>query len=301
MDNKPHVLVVGAGELGRALGGYLRAGNEVSFWDADPEKMQGEKPEPLQGAVPAADLILLCVPSWVMRSVLSDVSTALRRETVVVSLSKGIDPDSGQVMGELLPRSLPKDQPFVIVGGPMLAAEIVAGKNAAAVFASPDEVVARKVADIFRSPIFEVGVSPDPVGVSLAGVLKNIYAIALGIADGLALDGNEKGFISARAVSEMLGIAKSLGMDEDVILGAAGLADFVATAYSPYSRNRAVGDEIVKKGKCDLKGEGVSSLPPLMARLGDRAAQFPLLNLIKTIAVDCKPAQEAMAAYFSGS
>ena len=97
----------------------------------------------------------------------------------------------------------------------------------------------------------------------------------------------------------MLGIAEALGADKKVILGTAGLADFVATAYSPYSRNREVGNQIVKNGKCDLKGEGTVSLPPLIARLGARAGQFPLLNAIKSIAIDCKPAKPMMDAYLS--
>jgi glycerol-3-phosphate dehydrogenase (NAD(P)+) len=181
----------------------------------------------------------------------------------------------------------------------MLAAEIAAGKNAAAVFASPDEAAAKNVADIFRSDVFSVELSRDAVSISFAGVLKNIYALGLGIVDGLELDGNAKGWIVSRAVGEMLGIAEVLNIDRSVILGTAGLADFVATGYSPYSRNRAVGHEIVKNGTCNLKGEGFISIPPLMARLGSRSAEFPLLNAIKKIAIDCEPARSVMDAYLS--
>ena len=180
----------------------------------------------------------------------------------------------------------------------MLAAEIAAGKNAAAVFASPFESEAKSTADLFLSPIFSVELSKDAISVSLAGILKNIYAIGLGIADGLGLDGNAKGLITARAVNEMLGIAEAFGTDKEIILGMAGLADFIATAYSPYSRNREVGDEIVKSGKCNLKGEGIASLPPLIARLGVNTEKFPLLNAIKKIVIDCEPAKPIMDAYF---
>jgi glycerol-3-phosphate dehydrogenase (NAD(P)+) len=295
----PRILIVGAGELGAALGGYLRTkGSDVSFWDTDPAKASDKRP--LHEVVPLADFIFLCVPSWAPRSVLSESVSALRSTSVVVSFSKGMDAAPGQkTTRELLPELLPPRQPFVIVGGPMLAAELAAGKNAAAVFASPAPLAAQKVADLFRSPVFAVELSADAASVSLAGVLKNIYAIVLGIADGLEFDGNAKGWIAARATNEMLAIAETLGADKKIMLGTAGLADFIATAYSPYSRNREIGDEIVKNGKCDLKGEGTVSLPLLLARLGPRAAEFPLLNVIKKIAIDCEPAKSIMDAYLA--
>jgi glycerol-3-phosphate dehydrogenase (NAD(P)+) len=292
------ILIVGAGELGTALGGYLRTnGAEVIFWDANRSKVSDT--HPLYEIVPLVNFVFLCVPSWAIRSVLSDAASALRSQTVVASFSKGIDSSLGYTTGELLPGLLPKHQPFVVVGGPMLAAEIAAGHRAAAVFASPDDAAAGSVAALFRSGVFMAEVSRDAVSVSLAGVLKNIYAISLGIADGLELDGNAKGWIVSRAVNEMLGIAEALGADKKIILGTAGLVDFVATAYSPYSRNREVGDEIVKNGKCDLKGEGTMSLPPLIVRLGLRAAEFALLNAIKNIVIDCEPAKTIVDAYFA--
>jgi glycerol-3-phosphate dehydrogenase (NAD(P)+) len=295
----PKILIVGAGELGQALGGYLRAkGSDISFWDTDSSKVSDRRP--LREMIPSVDFVFLCVPSWAIRSVLSEAVSALWPTSVVVSFSKGMDVALGQkTTGELLPELLPEHQPFVVVGGPMLAAEIAAGKNAAAVFASPFGADVKRAADLFRSPIFAVEVSSDAASVSLAGVLKNIYAIGLGIADGLELDGNTKGWIAARAVNEMLAIAEILGADKKIILGAAGLADFIATAYSPYSRNREVGDEIVKNGKCNLKGEGVVSILPLMARLGARASEFALLNVIKSIVIDCKPAKSTTDTYFA--
>ncbi|MGB7957395.1 MAG: 2-dehydropantoate 2-reductase N-terminal domain-containing protein [Minisyncoccia bacterium] len=293
----PRILIVGAGGLGTSLGGYLNAkGNKVIFWDVDPAKATDERP--LHEIVPFTDFILLCIPSWAVRSVLSETVSAMRPDTIIVSFSKGIDVAGNKTTGELLPELLPAVQPFVIVGGPMLAAEIAAGKNAIAVFASPFAAAAKKVADLFRSPVFATEISRDAVSVSLAGVLKNIYAIGLGIADGLELDGNEKGWIAARAVNEMLVMAEKLDADRKIILGTAGLADFIATAYSPYSRNREIGDEIVKKRKCNLKGEGIASLPPLMARLGPCAAQFSLLNAIKNITIDCKSPKATMEALF---
>ena len=170
MDN-PRILIVGAGELGTALGAYLRAnGNDVIFWDADRSKISDG--HPLHEIVPLVEFVFLCVPSWAIRSVLSDAASALRSTTAVVSFAKGVDSPLGYTTGELLPQLLPKYQPFAVVGGPMLAAEIAAGKNASAVFASPDEATAKKVADLFRSEVFAVELSRDVLGVSLSGCLK---------------------------------------------------------------------------------------------------------------------------------
>jgi glycerol-3-phosphate dehydrogenase (NAD(P)+) len=298
MDN-PHVLIVGAGKLGQALGACLRANgkNKIFFWDIDPTKVVNERP--LHEAVSLADFVFLCLNSWDVRSALSDAAVGLAPRTVVVIFSKGVDAATGYTTGELLPKLLPKHQPFVVVGGPMLAAEIMAGQNASAVFASPDLLVAKKTADLFRSEVFAVEVSHDAMSVSLAGVLKNIYAVGLGVADGLELDGNAKGWLVARSVDEMLAITELLGADKKIILGTAGLADFVATAYSPHSRNRMVGNEIVKNGKCNLRGEGTISLPLLAARLGSRADRLPLFNAIKKIAIDCEPAKSIMDAYLA--
>ena len=293
------ILIVGAGDLGQALGGVLRAkGNTITFWDIDRAKVAKERP--LHEMVPLADIIFLCVPSWAIRSVLSEATSSLRRTTIVAAFSKGIDVSLGDTIGELLPELLPKHQPFIIVGGPMLAAEIAAGKHAAAVFASPDEAIAKSVADIFKSPIFSVEISRDATAVSLAGALKNVYALGLGIVDGLGFDGDAKGWIVARAVQEMMSIAKSLGIEASAMLGTAGLADLIATSYSSYSRNRAIGDEIARKGTCDLKGEGSVSIPPLMARLRSQAEEFPLLGAIKKIVIDCEPAKSIMDIYFAG-
>lgn len=293
------ILIVGAGELGMALGGYLKGrGHEISFWDVDPTRVSGK--QPLHELVSFVDFVFLCVPSWAIRGVLSDIVSKLPLRTVIVSFAKGIDPTSRETTGELLPELLSRNQPFVVVGGPMLAAEIAIGKGSAAVFASLDKDIAQTVSDLFVSEVFTTELSTDIAGVSLAGVLKNIYAIALGIADGLDLGDNEKGWLVVRALKESVSIAKILGVDSAMILGTAGLADFIATGYSVYSRNRTVGDEIVKKGQCNLKGEGTASLPPLLMRLNGKIDQFPLLSLVKAIAIDCKPAESAMEEYFTG-
>jgi glycerol-3-phosphate dehydrogenase len=97
----------------------------------------------------------------------------------------------------------------------------------------------------------------------------------------------------------MRGIAAALGADPEVILGTAGVGDFIATGYSVHSRNRETGIEIVTTGKCDVRGEGLNTLPFLIQRLGkEKAAAFPLLMLINTVGIECQPARAALQEFF---
>lgn len=298
METLSRVAIVGGGELGRAVGILLKKKNiAVELWDSDPTVVPGQRPLP--EVITNADCIAFCIPSWAMRAAVTGILPQLAPGAIVISFAKGIETDLFQTMAEMVPTVLPPTTPFVVVGGPMLAAEIAGGKDAIGVFASKDAVALQKVKTLFSAENFIVEPSADPASVALASVLKNIYAVALGIADGLELSGNEKGWITALSVGEMRGIATAFGADPDVILGTAGIGDLIATGYSVHSRNRETGIEIVTTGKCNLRGEGLHSLPFLIDRLGkDKAAAFSLLMLVNAIGIECKPARETYEAFF---
>jgi glycerol-3-phosphate dehydrogenase (NAD(P)+) len=291
------VAVIGAGELGRAIGALLKAKNiEVEFWDADTSVVPGQRS--LQEIIPAAEHIAFCVPSWAMRTAITAVAPHLKPGATVLSFAKGLEMDSLQTMAELVPALLPPAQPFVIVGGPMLAAEIVSGSAAVCVFASGDEAALSWTRRTFESANVRVETTTDVLSVSVGGVLKNVYAVLLGIADGLTLSGNEKGWVTGCAIKEMVDIATVLGADQRIILGSAGVGDLIATGYSVHSRNREMGIEIVTTGKCNLRGEGLNAVPLLMQRLGDKTQLFPLLMLVHQIGIVCAPARAAFEQYF---
>jgi len=217
MENVSRTAIVGGGELGKAVGFLIKKnGGEVEFWDADPLVVPGQRS--LQEIIPAADCVAFCVPSWAIRAAVTGVLPYLAPGAIVIFFAKGIEKDSLQTMAEMVPTILPPAQPVAVVGGPMLAAEISGGAAAVGVFASKDEAVLQKVSALFSGENFRVETTSDTTSVSLASVLKNIYAVALGIADGLELSGNEKGWITARAIGEMRGIATALGANPDVVL-----------------------------------------------------------------------------------
>ncbi len=297
MNNEISVAIIGAGQLGSAVGSILRKkGISPALWDADPAKVPDQKP--LEEAVKSAGCVLLCVPSWAMRKAVAGVVPFLASGATVVSFAKGIESETQKTMSELLAELLPAGQPFVVVGGPMLAHEIADGKHAIGVFASASADALRILKELFSSPEVAVELTDDPQSVSVAGVLKNIYAVGIGIADGLELGDNEKGWLASLALREMSGIGRELGVDQDILSGTAGVGDFIATAWSARSQNHQIGAEIAVTGTCSTRGEGLMSVTPLLKRLGSAAESFPLLALIAKVGRDCSPARPAFEAFF---
>ncbi len=296
------IAILGGGRLGQAMKSLLeKKGVAVAVWDADESRFPGQKP--LAEIVPPADAVLFCVPSPFMRNALATAAPLLKPapEAVVVSFAKGMDASSQKTMPELFAELAPA-HPLVAVGGPMLAEEISSGSNAAGAVAAKDPAVRGAFAALFAGPQFNAEPSDDPQSVAVAGILKNIYAVLLGIADGLKVGDNEKGWLTSQAAGEMASLAPFFGADPKLVMGTAGLGDLIATGYSEHSRNRKAGDEIVATGTCSLPGEGLLSLPSFLLRLTASGADlpaFPLLGTIKAICMDHRPAKETIDAYFT--
>jgi glycerol-3-phosphate dehydrogenase (NAD(P)+) len=269
------VLIIGAGEAGRALAKILNPAIAVDLWDKDQTKVPGQKS--LQESVKNAEVIFLCVPSWNLREAISSVLPHAKNDAVFVSLSKGIEEKTLKIPAEILQESLTQDRLFAVLGGPMLAEEILRGLSASGVVGSAKNETLERISAVFGDSNFRIARSEDFIGVSWCGVLKNIYAVAFGIADGLNLGGNFKGKLFVDAVREMLALAQIFEYKQETVLGIAGAGDLLATAFSPHSRNRMVGEELAKTGKCCLESESAVSLPLLISLLGDKAESFSLL------------------------
>jgi glycerol-3-phosphate dehydrogenase (NAD(P)+) len=283
---------MGAGKIGKAIAKILRKGGSradaslppkevgVEFWDKDPAKVLNQKP--LKESAKKADIVFLCVPSWRLREAISFVLPHVGKHAVFVSLSKGIEEKTLKTPAEILAEVLAKNQLFAVLGGPMIAEEILQGLLTTGVVGTLRKETFEKIAAAFQDSNFRLVHSEDFIGVSWCGILKNIYAISFGIADGMNLGGNFKGRLFAAAVEEMLGLAPILGYCKETVLGNAGIGDLAATAFSPYSRNRQVGEDLAlrKTGKRCPESEGVVSLPLLISLLGNKAAAFPLLGVL---------------------
>lgn len=252
----------------------------VDVWD---KKSQKEK---LEGVVSSAKVIFMCVPSWCLREALMDIKEYLSEEALVICLSKGIEANTSKTVDVVLEEVIGIKRTCAILSGPMLAEELMDGKNGFGVLASRNKKVFPVVSDIFSGTNLKVEYSNDLRGVALCGVLKNIYALGLGICDGLNLGSNTKGKLTIEAISEMVEIIDLLGGKKESVLDTAGAADLITTAFSNFSRNREVGEILAKTGVCCLESEGYKSTSALINILGKKSSKFPFLTAIKLIILD---------------
>lgn len=276
------VVIIGAGEIGKALGKVIEKNAQVFLWDKNPERVEGQKP--LEEIIPQADFLFLCVPSWAVLPALEEVKKHLTEKTTIISLTKGLV-EGGKTMADVHEGG--------ILGGPLLAEELMKGEAGYGVLGARREIF-DKTAPLFADTDITLEYSEDRQGVALAGVLKNVYALALGMAEGLDLGDNTLGHLATQALKEMREITEILGGEKETILGNAGLADFIATSFSHYSANRETGEKIVKGEVGNLKSEGLVSLPILLKILEGKTDQFPLLQALKNIIIDKKEAKEVL-------
>lgn len=249
----------------------------------------------LGAAVGGADAIVMGVPSHGYRSVLDSVANVIHPRMPILSLSKGIEQDTLMRMTEVTSDVLPSHDPTVIgaLTGPNLAREIVAGQPAATVIAIADQPTAERLQSVFMQPRFRVYTNPDVVGSEVAGAVKNVMAIAAGMAAGKGFGDNSLATLITRALVEMTRLGVALGGDVRTFSGLAGLGDLVATCNSNQSRNHRVGfglgrgrtlDDIV--GEMNMVAEGVKSTRGVLA-LAERAdVEMPIATQVGRVLYD---------------
>lgn len=197
----------------------------------------------LAEAVSQADVLVVGVPSHAFRSTLQSVQDDLRAWVPIISLAKGLEQDSNFRMTEVIQSVLP-GHPYGVLTGPNLAKEILAGYAAASVVAMSERKMAEELQHVFASRLFRVYTNDDVVGCELGGCLKNVVAIASGMADGLGAGDNTRAAVITRGLSEMSRLGMCLGGDALTFSGLAGMGDLVATCISTQSRNRSVGEQL---------------------------------------------------------
>jgi glycerol-3-phosphate dehydrogenase (NAD(P)+) len=274
-------VVVGAGSWGSAFATILRDnGHEVTLAARDPEQVAAiretkRNPRYVPNAhlheiaastideapVEGADVVVVAVPS----SVFGGVVAALPGTAPVLSLTKGLDPETGERLSTLV-----RGRPVAVLSGPNIAEEIVRGLPAAAVIASDDLELAVRLQVAVNSTIFRVYVNDDVPGVELCAAAKNVIALAAGGADGLGLGDNAKAALVARGLAEMRRLAEVAGARPDTFAGLAGMGDLIVTCWSPSGRNRRAGELIARGASAEqardaigMVVEGLTTAPVL--------------------------------------
>lgn len=257
------IVIIGAGEIGNAIQ-YILSGHkdlDLTLWSRSSQQQ-------LADIIPPANFVFLCVPSWAMSEVMTNLKPLLAPDTVLISLAKGVDSDTGHTMDELM------RDPFALLAGPMLAEEIMKDLPAAAVIATSDSQIFTSVSQLFAGTLLQVIYFPDVHHTALASILKNVYALGLGIAEAKKTGDNFKGQYICEAVNEMSQLCGSAAYS------LAGLGDLVATGFSSYSTNHQTGMEILAGKKPSKPSEGLHSLKYVRERFQQRGSVPPLLQSI---------------------
>ncbi|UTW45747.1 NAD(P)H-dependent glycerol-3-phosphate dehydrogenase [bacterium SCSIO 12696] len=265
-DNNHKITVLGGGSFGTAIANMIACnGFPVTQWMRDEANAKncmdsGENSRYLPGykldsrlevtadleqALSGSDVVFFSIPSKAFRSVAAVAAAYMDSRTMAVSTTKGIEPNSFELMSQILEEELPT-QRIGVISGPNLAKEIVAKQITATVVASDDNELCETVQQLLGSRYFRVYANADRYGVELAGALKNIYALAAGLAAALEVGQNTTSVLITRSLAEMSRFAMQLGANPMTFLGLSGVGDLFVTCTSPLSRNYQVGYAIGK-------------------------------------------------------
>jgi glycerol-3-phosphate dehydrogenase (NAD(P)+) len=260
----------------------------------------------LEKAVAQADLLVMGVPSSGFRSALEAVRPYLRPWVPVVSLAKGLELGSRLRMSQLIEEVLP-GHPVGVLTGPNLSKEILAGHAAASVIAMDDDNVAKAVQRIFQADLFRVYTNEDIIGCEMGGVLKNVIAIASGMADGLGAGDNTRAAVITRGLSEVTRMGVALGGHPMTFSGLAGMGDLVATCISTQSRNRHVGECLGKGESIDdiiaamrMVAEGVKTSKVVMELADELGIHMPIATEVHGVCHEGRTAADAYAGLLKG-
>ena len=304
--------VIGAGSWGTAVARMAAARAETILWArrpalADEIQQQRVNAEYLPGAgfpeqltatadlaqaTEAVDVLIMAVPSHGFRDVLE--GTVVPEGVPVVSLTKGIERGSLLRMTEVVREVVGTDPATVgVLTGPNLAREVAAGQPTAAVIGMADEDTGARLQELLMGPTFRVYTNPDVVGCEAAGALKNVMAIAAGMAHGLGYGDNSKAALVTRALAELTRLGIALGGRPITFAGLAGMGDLVATCFSDQSRNRTVGVELGRGRALDeivdemqMVAEGVKTTEAVLALADQHGIEMPIARAVGGVLYD---------------
>ena len=291
VSSKNNILIIGGGRIGQKLKEVLQK-NKPLIWDIDPKISDSKKT--LKEEIKNKNFIFLCIPSVAYQEVLPQIEKQIDSDTIIISLSKGLD-SQGNFIYKTLQKTFQGLCNFGMMGGPIMAEEIGKTKPAVAQIGLSNMTDYLKVKELFSdSPIKIIG-SRDPLGISIAGALKNVYALFLGITEALVLGDNLKAYFTVKAIREMKKLGQKYGARLETLNSICGIGDFVLTGFNPHSRDKETGEKLVKGERLE-KSEGLHSLGFLVKikSASWRKEKLPLLSALEEITFNHKDAQETV-------
>ena len=317
------IAVVGGGAWGTALADLLaRKGEQVTLWAREPEVVDSVNQRhvndmflpgaplavtlaatrDIRGVVRGADVIVSAAPSHAVRPVMSQVAGSLNGKPLVISASKGLDPEKLERPSAVLSEVLPAGTPVAVLSGPSFALEVYQRQPTAVVAAAADHGIAERAQHIFSTAHFRVYSHTDVIGVELGGALKNVIALAAGILEGLGLGFNTRAALITRGLAEITRLGVALGAQPMTFAGLAGLGDLILTATGALSRNRGLGVALGQGqsvaqalARTQAVVEGVNTARTAVA-LGERhGVELPISREVANVLFQNKPPRQAVA------
>ena len=315
------ICVLGAGSWGIALTNLLaRNNNEMTVWSIDPEevsmlkefsehrtKLPGvilpgvvEYTTDIESALQDKDMVVMAVPSPFVRSTAHMAAPYIKKDEIIVNVAKGIEEDTLKRLSEVISEEIP-DAQVAVLSGPSHAEEVGKLMPTTVVVGAPTKALATKVQDTFMAETFRVYTSPDMVGIELGGALKNVIALAAGIADGLGCGDNTKAALITRGIHEMSALGIAMGGKPETFSGLSGTGDLIVTCASQHSRNRKAGF-LMGQGKTyheamdmvKMVVEGVYSAKAALALSHEYDIEMPIVESVNKVLFEDYSAKDAM-------
>lgn len=315
------ISIIGAGSWGTALALLLHGnGHKVTVWSLieDEIKMLKEKhehvdklpgiklPEDMEftsddeEAVRDADLLVFAVPSPFVRSTANRFASKIPDGQIIVNVAKGIEESTLNTLSEVIESEIPKAN-VAVLSGPSHAEEVGRGLPTTCVVGAGDKKTAEFIQDIFMSPVFRVYISPDVLGIELGGSIKNVIALAAGIADGLGYGDNTKAALITRGIAEISRLGVAMGGSRETFGGLSGIGDLIVTCASVHSRNRKAGmligqgytmEEATKEVKMVV--EGIYSAKAAKKLAEKYQISMPITEQVNAVLFEGKKADDAV-------
>jgi glycerol-3-phosphate dehydrogenase (NAD(P)+) len=321
------IAVIGGGAWGTVLADHLArksdaaGGDQVTLWAREPEVVEAvnrSHVNPLflpdaplapglrasgdvAEAVRGAEVLVSAAPSHAVRAVMGQVAAAAGGHPLVVSVSKGLEPERLLPLSSVLGELFGSATPIAVLSGPSFAREVYQRQPTALVAAAQEEEVARRAQQVFSTASLRVYSHTDVVGVELGGALKNVIALAAGILEGLGLGHNTRAALITRGLAEITRLGVALGADPLTFAGLAGMGDLILTATGALSRNRTLGVELgqgktlaqAQAGKMTV-AEGVLTAKAAVALAQRHGVELPIAREVAAVLFEGKPPRRAV-------
>jgi glycerol-3-phosphate dehydrogenase (NAD(P)+) len=308
-----HVAIIGAGSWGTALATIAaRAGHQVQLWSRNCATKSFQIPASVtvtsefNAALDHAELVLFAAPSHAARELFTAMSPHLHEGAIIVSASKGIEIETGKRISEIVKEVAGTTYPFVCLSGPSFAKEVVAGHPTAIVAASKDAAAARAVQNDLSFENLRIYTNADVIGTEIGGSVKNVMAIAAGMADGLGFGSNSVAALITRGLAEITRLARREGAQVETLMGLAGLGDLVLTCTGALSRNRFVGEALGKgrrleeiTAELNEVAEGIKTARAVKQIAVRANLEMPIVNEVNAVLYEDKSARDAVSDLMS--